>query len=288
MTAEVPEDKVKRTMMAIDGAIGQKWVSARDLQSLLGLIGFVGQVLVSGRWRVPWTINAMRMAVAHGFSPMNGFWLEELMWWKDLLTKWNRRSMILNPELLIPRHAADLAPFTDASGGEANGGAGAVFGKYWMAFLFTKAELAVLPICDLEGVVSVLWLQEVCERWPEEIAGKRFMAWCDNTTFVDCVNEHKSTAPSLAYLLLVLHNLMARYSFELVLKYVKSKDNVAADAASREEWDVFYKFMRSVGFEKTDLVRIPLQESARRSLTWKMMSMRSLKKAALSDQRPVV
>ena len=287
MTAEIPEDKVKRTLTALDAAIKDKWVSARDLQSLLGLLGFVGQVLVSGRWRVPWTITAVRTAVAYGFAPMNGYWLEELHWWRDLLTKWNRTAMFLNPELLIPRHAADLAPFTDASGGEANGGAGAVFGKYWMAFLFNKEELAVLPICDLEGIVSVLWLQEVCERWPEAIAGKRFMAWCDNTTFVDCVNNHKTTAPSLAYLLLVLHDLMARYSFELRLKYVKSKDNVAADAASREEWDIFFDFMRSVGFQKSDMVRIPVQETARRLLTSKMMSMRLSKTAMLSDQKPV-
>ena len=162
MTAEVPEDKVRRTVAAIEKAMNEQWVSASDLQSLLGLIGFVGQVLVSGRWRVPWTITAMRVAVKAGFSPMSGYWLEELQWWHTLLTKWNRVSMILKPELLIPMHSADMAPFTDASGGEANGGAGAVFGKYWMAFLFTKEEVQQLPICDLEGVVSVLWLIEVC------------------------------------------------------------------------------------------------------------------------------
>ena len=287
MTAEVPEDKVRRTVAAIEKAMNEQWVSASDLQSLLGLIGFVGQVLVSGRWRVPWTITAMRVAVKAGFSPMSGYWLEELQWWHTLLTKWNRVSMILKPELLIPMHSADMAPFTDASGGEANGGAGAVFGKYWMAFLFTKEEVQQLPICDLEGVVSVLWLIEVCQRWPEQIAGRRFMAWCDNTTFVDCVNAHKSTVPSLAHLLLVLHDLMARFSFELRLKYVKSEENVAADAASREEWDKFFAFMSSVGFEKSDLVRIPVQEETRRSITPKMMYLRSLKTEMLSDLRPV-
>ena len=52
----------------------------------------------------------------------------------DLLTHWNRKSLFLSPELLIPTHAAEFAPFTDASGSEANAGAGAVFGKYWQAF----------------------------------------------------------------------------------------------------------------------------------------------------------
>lgn len=287
MTAEVPADKVDRTVKAVDAAIGSKWVGARDLQSLLGLLGFVGQVLVSGRWRVPWTITALRMAVVQGFAPMNGFWLEELEWWRSLLTTWNRVSMILNPELLIPMHAADLAPFTDASGGEFRAGAGAVFGRYWMAFLFTPEEAKGLEICDLEGIVSVLWLQEVCQRWPEQVQGRRFLAWCDNTTFVGCVNNHKTTAPSLAYLLLILHDLMARYSFELRLKWVASEDNVAADSASREAWAKFFNFMHSVGYERSDLVRVHVQEDVRSSLTSRMIALRSLKTEMLLAQKPL-
>ena len=283
MTAEIPEDKVRRTMTALEAAVEAAWVSAKQLQSLLGLLGFVGQVLVTGRWRVPWTINAVRIAVKHGFCPMSSGWLDELRWWISLLGNWNRVSMIMKPQWLLPLHAAHLAPFTDASGSESNGGAGAVFGKYYMAFLFTKEELKLLPICDLEGVVSVLWLMQVCELWPEEVAGRRFIAWCDNTTFVDLVNNRKTTAPSLAFLLLKLHDLMARFSFELQLKYVASAENVAADAASREEWDKFFAFMlNTCKLQRSELVRIDVQEKERVSLTSAMMSMRLLKTEMLN------
>ena len=230
-------------------------------------------------------VGGLRTASVQGYAPMNSFWLDELQWWMDLLTHWNRKSLFLSPELLIPTHAVEFAPFTDASGSEANAGAGAVFGKYWQAFLFTREEAKILPICDLEGVVSVLWLTEVCHRWPEQIAGKRFMAWCDNTTFVGAVNGHKSSAPTLAFLLGYLHDLMARFSFDLRLKYVKSAENVAADAASREDWVRFYSFMESVGYARADMVRIPVQASLRTSLTSKMMSMRSLKTAMESEPR---
>ena len=111
------------------------------------------------------------------------------------------------------------------------------------------------------------------------------MAWCDNMTFVGAVNGHKSSAPTLAFLLGYLHDLMARFSFDLRLKYVKSAENVAADAASREDWVRFYSFMESVGYARADMVRIPVQASLRTSLTSKMMSMRSLKTAMESEPR---
>ena len=73
-------------------------------------------MLVSGRWRMPWTVIALRTASVQGYAPMNSFWLDELQWWMDLLTHWNRKSLFLSPELLIPTHAVEFAPFTDASG----------------------------------------------------------------------------------------------------------------------------------------------------------------------------
>jgi hypothetical protein len=145
MTAEIPLDKVTRTVNAIDEAMASSWVPASLMMSLVGLIGFCGQVLVSGRWRTPWTITALRTAVSSGFAPMNSMWLDELGWWKNLLTKWNRVAVMVKPDLLLPLHAADKAPFTDASGGS-RGGAGAVFGKFWQAFLFTEEETRLLPI----------------------------------------------------------------------------------------------------------------------------------------------
>ena len=145
MTAEIPLDKVTRTMNAIDETMASSWVPASLMMSLVGLIGFCGQVLVSGRWRTPWTITALRTAVSSGFAPMNSMWLDELGWWKNLLTKWNRVAVMVKPGLLLPLHAADKAPFTDASGGS-RGGAGAVFGKFWQAFLFTEEETRLLPI----------------------------------------------------------------------------------------------------------------------------------------------
>jgi hypothetical protein len=272
---------VAKTTLALEAALNQDWVGADAIQSLLGLMNFVAQVLVPGGWRTCWTVLAMKMAVHRGFAPMNGYWSAELTWWVVLLRDWSRVAMMVPPTWLLPLHAAHLAPFTDASraiGGEGragHGGAGAVFGRLAMQFDFTPEEIRLLPICDTEGLVSVLWLKMLCERCPDEISGRRFVTWCDNKSFVGAVNAHKSNAPTLAFLLEVLHDLMARYSFDLRIRYVKSAENVAADAASRNEWERFYEFMESVGVPRNEIVMLPVQETVRRSWSSRLRSIRT-------------
>lgn len=216
----MPEDKVVKTIAVVDNVLGKGWVTAEVIQSLVGLLGFCGQVLVPGKWRLTWSIMAMRAAVVRGFAPMNSFWVDELTWWKSLLRDWNRVALLVQPDWYVPAHANDGSPFTDASGSEAEGGAGAVFGPNAMKFLFNQEELEWLPICDLEGLACVVWIWVICTHWPERISGKRFEAWCDNQSFCGAVNSHKSPAPSLQLLLDVLHDLQARFSFDLRLEYV--------------------------------------------------------------------
>jgi hypothetical protein len=122
MTAEVPEDKVTKTTLALEAALNQDWVGADAIQSLLGLMNFVAQVLVPGGWRTCWTVLAMKMAVHRGFAPMNGYWSAELTWWVVLLRDWSRVAMMVPPTWLLPLHAAHLAPFTDASRAIGGGG----------------------------------------------------------------------------------------------------------------------------------------------------------------------
>ena len=287
-TAEVPKDKVDKTVAALKGALMMDWVPADLVQSVIGLMGFCGQVLVPGDWRVVWSITALRAAVVRGFAPMNSYWKEELEWWVDLLQDWNRVALMVSPDWLIPTFANEFSPFTDASGSEAEGGAGAVFGKYAMKFLFNATELKWLPICDLEGIVCVLWIWVICKLWPEQISGLRFEAWCDNKSFCGAVNNHKSPAPSLDFLLKELHKLQATYSFDLRLEYVESKKNVAADALSREAMKVFYKFMATYGYEPSDIVwfDIDSQASPRSSWSSEMVRRRKLMTSMRPAQQP--
>ena len=290
-TAEVPQDKVLKTRKALEKARAQHWIGADAVASLLGLMGFCAQVLVPGGWRTCWTVVALRTSAVNGFAPMNGYWQAELDWWLRLLADWNRVAMMVPPAWVEPEHAAHMAPFTDASralGGDGrtySGGAGAVFENLAMQFDFSDEEIMWLEICDLEGLVHVLWLAKLCERCPEKLAGKRFVTWCDNQAFVGAVNAHQSNEPTLAFLLEVLHDLMARYSFDIRIEFVPSAENVAADAASRGDWDRFYAYMRThAGLEASDIVMLNVQAQRRSSWSLKLRSMRILQRKLKESQ----
>ena len=288
MEAEIPEDKVVRTVGMIDRVLGMTkkeekdhvWVGVDDVQVVVGLLGFCGQILVSGSWKLAWSVVALRVAVSQGFAPLNGYWEAELLYWRRLLTDWNRKALMVEPGWLIPVTANDKSPFSDASRSKSKmrGGGGAVFGEMAMAFTFTPQELTWLDIADLEGLVSVLWIEAICQHCPDRISGKRFEAWCDNMVWVTAVNDHKSPVPTMAYLLEWLHELQAKYSFDLRLEFVASKDNVAADAASREEWDRFFAFMSSSGYDENMIVWFDVddQVNTRSTASSAMRSMRRL------------
>jgi len=111
-----------------------------------------------------------------------------------------------------------------------------------MIFSFNEKERE-FDIMLLEGMVVVLWLEHLCDTKPELLTGRRFMAKCDNKPFVESFNEHHSTYPAVAFLLAAIHALQAKFSFALVLEYIKSKDNVGADALSRGDAQAFFDFM---------------------------------------------
>ena len=84
------------------------------------------------------------------------------------------------------------------------------------------------------------WLELICQRWPGDIQGTRFMFLCDNEPWVDTILNGRSKLPQLAYLMEILHLLQCRHSFGILPIYITSKANVEADALSRGDLDEFF------------------------------------------------
>jgi hypothetical protein len=277
MSCSVPEDKVTKAANAIRFAMDAVWVPADHCQVLLGILTFHGRILLAGKWHLSFTVQGLKQSCEHGVALMVAMWSIELAWWRELMHSWNRVT-ILAPVAFVTfeEHPFDT-PFTDASRSRQRlvGGAGAVWRQYYMIFKFTPEEVRDLNIMELEGLVVVLWLAWLCDTHPEEVRGRRFLARCDNDPFVIDVNNRHSTTPTISFLLGQIHLLQSRFSFDFRLRYVKSKENVCADALSRDDIVAFYAYMLSeYSLSPSQLVCVPVQTTRRSLWTSSMISMR--------------
>jgi hypothetical protein len=277
MNCSVPEDKVVKATNAIRFALDAVWVPADHCQILLGILTFHGRILLSGKWHLSFTVQGLKRACEFGVALMDALWTVELAWWQELMTVWNRVTILAPVSFTtFEEHPFDT-PFTDASRSKQRlkGGAGAVWRHYYMMFQFSAEEVEHLNIMELEGLVVVLWLSWLCENHPDEVTGRRFLARCDNDPFVIDVNSRHSTTPTISFLLGQIHLLQSRFSFDFRLRYVKSKENVCADALSRDDMAAFLRYMqREFDLSPSHLVCVPVQTQNRSSWTSLMISMR--------------
>jgi hypothetical protein len=279
----IPEAKVLKALDKIAAVRRDAWTSHKQLEEMVGILNWIGSILAPSGCRLPFAINTLKAALRYGRARVSRELSDELDWWEDLLAKWNRRAVVLEPAWTIPAHAADHAPFTDASRSLKRGGAGGIFRHYFFAWSWSIEELEELNIMELEGLTHVLWLRWICNNLPGLVAGKRFMSRCDNMGFVDATKKGRSTVPSISFLLNQLHELQALFSFEIQLEFVASEDNTAADAASRQQWNRFYNFMR-VNTNLTPDCLVQIHDVPMRS-SWSLR-MRQLKSSAQDTLRP--
>ena len=151
-----------------------------------------------------------------------------------------------------------------------------VFGHFFQHFKFTEAEIQDLEIMHLEGLTYVLWIYTLCKVCPERIAGRRFVTWCDNEPFQIAVTESKSNCPTIAFLLQILHDLQARFSFDLRCNWIDTKSNRVADALSRGEIEEFRTELKRLGVNVSCLRFVPIEQDRRCAWTSRMRRLRRL------------
>ncbi len=154
--------------------------------------------------------------------------------------------------------------------------------QYYQAWEFDPTEIRDLHIMELEGFALVVWLEYLVRVHPDEISGKRYIIRCDNDPFVVAVNSRKSTQPAIALLIGIIHHWSALYHFDLRLVYIKSADNIAADALSRGDRLRFLQAASDSGFPPSSLVF--LQMPSRSALVSKMISAKSSAQSMLPQR----
>ena len=97
-TASIPPDKRTKTLRLIDAALAEGVpVPAKLAEELHGLLNWVGELLVAGRYHLRHVNAAHRRAKRSGAAPATRHLRKQLEWWRQVLTDWNCVAVVLPP-----------------------------------------------------------------------------------------------------------------------------------------------------------------------------------------------
>jgi hypothetical protein len=203
----------------------------RMLESLLGQLNWLCEVLIAGRAR----LARIRACVPGGGhyrpSPRTKVTLSpeakiDLLWWQDQL------SMSIAQPRYVP-FWTDKPPvfcniFSDAAG---DVGFGLVVGDQVFQGLW-KDEALGQSSCYKELVPILLAIQML----PQEANGHVVVINTDNLSNVQAINKGSCKSPDLYELLFVITELAASRQLYLIANWVPREDNEFCDGISRHPW----------------------------------------------------
>jgi hypothetical protein len=175
----------------------------------------------------------------------------DLAWFASFWRQWNGKSLCLAE---LWEDAEELGFWTDAS----MDGVGACFlgpngpeyfGGRWADYGIDP-RAAGMHISELEALALSL----AVSTWGHYLSQRRVSVRVDNEACVTMVNNRNARDPGMMHSMRNIFFEMARHSFELGSRWIATKENVLADAASRSDWKRFFEFARSeFGFEPADM-----------------------------------
>ena len=200
----------------------------RELESLLGKLGFVTAVTRFGRLFVNQLLAALRGLKAPGHrTRVTREMKADLAWWRDFLPTFNGIAAI--PE--FRRAVVDLDIASDASGW----GFGAHCGDEFFIGAWTDAERAASDINVRELWTVVMAVAAFGASW----SGKRVKFLIDNQATIEWIAGWRVASVAAGHLLRELYTLLVHFDIELVPEYINTKANVRADALSRNDLAAF-------------------------------------------------
>jgi hypothetical protein len=264
MTASIPPDKVVKAQRLLAPFVEElqhrKLLDELLIEQLLGLLNWMSEVLVGGRFHLAQIISARRAAAKRGCCWLTTGLQRECVWWQKVLQQWNCVAMIVPPEYMLSPWKWVDSPVTDASRelSTLSGAGGAFYNGMWGLCKWSTEEVEELDIMELEALMCVLWIATLLDINPELLRGRRFVFRNDNEPWCYACNDNDSAKPAIAVLLEWLHALQSIYSFRMYLDWIPSAENPIADAVSREEWGRFYAVAAANNYPPSALRRVQM------------------------------
>ena len=231
-TVCVPREKLMKVKELITNILAnkKKKMTVKQMQQICGFLNFLGRCIVPGRafTRRLYSYTANPKLKPHHHIRVNKEIRSDLEMWITFLRNPAAYSRgFIDYENVL--RATEISMFSDASKAETFG-LGAVCGKSWTfaqwpANFIAKFDPSIEYLELLALVIGVV-------NWIHCFKNKRIVLFCDNQSVIAMVNNTTSSCQNCMVLIriLVLESLV--HNVRIFAKYIKSKENMAADYLS--------------------------------------------------------
>jgi hypothetical protein len=244
-TASVDEARVRHVVEMITGVLSDVRVKASRLQSLLGLLTFVSQVIFgSGLYlrssfsavaRVQHRTGGTRArSLRYAWVSVSRQMARDLSWWLRMVQAYASNRVVFGVLRLIP----NVLFTTDASSSWGMGGflSGQWFAVSWEE-LRAMPRKPVYPFSNQESshinyleLFAVYW---AIRRFGGGLRGMRVPLYVDNQSTEHMVRNLRAKSAVFIALLKEIHIMLIRFNIRIDVRYINTKDNILADALSR-------------------------------------------------------
>ena len=180
----------------------------------------------------------------------------DIAWWRFFVAEWNGVGFFP-----LSEKSASLQVFSDASG---SWGCGAftettptLYFQFHWSSSWASAHIAAKELLPVVAGAAL---------WGKQWENKLIVFRSDNSAAVEVLNNRSAADPTLTYLLQCLFFFEAYFQFDHVARHVSGRDNVAADALSRNRLPQY--ILKGVQRSNTlrGKQRLPITSSVMRSL----------------------
>lgn len=225
LTISASSARVSAILAEISEILKRKFVPFPKLESLVGKLSFVAQIIAGGRTFLRRIFDAFPTSRS-GKIPISPGIRADLSWWLRFLPIWNGTARMV-PDFSRPRVA-----FTSDASDLACAG---VLKDRALVHAWSPKQLA------WHINIKELWSVYHCLRlWSHQFRGAFAIVGCDNSAVVSWINNGTARSPLAMKILRKIFWIRAKFNIQLHATWISTDVNSAADAASRLDFPRFF------------------------------------------------
>ena len=221
MTLSIPHLKLEEIKTVVKSWEGKSFASKKEVQSLMGMLNFVGGVSPPVRIFTNRILNFLRSVPDTGFVSIPSEVREDLDFFCSLMPKYNGIS-IIDKSLVDSDEQVELDSCLSGCGG--------LCGQSYYSCEFPGSVLAVghqIAHLDMLNVVVALRL------WAPIWSGKKMQVFCDNMNTVTALQTGRTRDLYMQSCVRTIFLITVKFDVELLICHCPGVELVAADSLSR-------------------------------------------------------